>query len=87
MPLFSSLNESVLGGEYEPFLPLLNWQCLTGIADTGEEQSVLRHMQRQGESAVVMSHIFLSSTQILMKLNKCDWKMLMNQLVFIATSQ
>lgn len=51
----NSLNESVLfwweGREYETFLRVLNWQCLTSTADTRGEQSVLRHMRRTVKEA------------------------------------
>lgn len=39
------------GREYETFLRVLNWQCLTSTADTRGEQLVLRHMRRTGKEA------------------------------------
>lgn len=61
------------GREYEPFLPLLNWQCLTSATDTRGEQSVLRHTSRtvQETWGICRGHeslIFLSYTEMLMKL-------------------
>lgn len=48
------------GREYEPFLPLLNWQRLTSTADTRGEQSVLRHMSRTVKETerVCLGHSF-----------------------------